>query len=133
MFITTGTAVKESIARRLKEQKTGKSQPLCDGEGALFQTVLPHFVWVMELSTVGEYRDLQASGEAIRQAELDRARRMLARGDDPAAVLEALSGALTRKFLHGPTHALNHTQGEDREALLRLVPGLFRQIGRAHV
>ncbi len=51
---------------------------------------------------------------------------MLARGDDPEAVLEALSGALTRKFLHGPTHALNHTQGEDREALLRLVPGLFR-------
>ena len=69
---------------------------------------------------------LDPQGEAIRQAEVERARRMLARGDDPAAVLEALSGALTRKFLHGPTHALNHTQGEDREALLRLVPGLFR-------
>ncbi|MNL08224.1 Glutamyl-tRNA reductase [compost metagenome] len=82
--------------------------------------------WLETRSVVPVIREIQSHGEAMRQAELERARRMLARGDDPEAVLEALSGALTRKFLHGPTHALNHTQGEDREALLRLVPGLFR-------
>jgi glutamyl-tRNA reductase len=42
-------------------------------------------------------------------------------------VLEALSGALTRKFLHGPTQALNHLQGDDRDAMVRLASGLFRQ------
>ena len=94
---------------------------------AIIESRVQNFMhWLETRSVVPVIRDLQASGEAIRQAELERARKMLARGDDPAAVLDALSGALTRKFLHGPTHALNHTQGEDREALLRLVPGLFR-------
>ncbi len=94
---------------------------------AIIESRVQNFMhWLETRSVVPVIRDLQSQGEAIRQAELERARRMLARGDDPAAVLEALSGALTRKFLHGPTHALNHTQGEDRETLLRLVPGLFR-------
>jgi glutamyl-tRNA reductase len=31
---------------------------------------------------------------------------MLARGDDPQAVLEALASSLTGKFLHGPTTLL---------------------------
>ena len=49
-------------------------------------------------------------------------KRLLASGDDPREVLEALSRALANKLLHAPTHALNHASGEDRaqlEALLR--------------
>jgi glutamyl-tRNA reductase len=42
----------------------------------------------------------------LKQGELERARRMLARGDDPQAVLEALANSLTGKFLHGPTTLL---------------------------
>ncbi|WP_368855418.1 hypothetical protein [Enterobacter hormaechei] len=38
-----------------------------------------------------------------------------------------MSQALTKKFLHGPTHALNHAQGEGREQLIDLLPALFRQ------
>ena len=44
------------------------------------------------------------------------------RGDDPALVLENLSNALTNKLLHGPSHALNHSTGDERlEALLRQI------------
>ena len=47
-------------------------------------------------------RTLHERADALRAAELERARRMLARGDAPEAVLEALSTGLTNKFLHGP-------------------------------
>ena len=82
-------------------------------------------------SVVPVIRDIHGSAEAMRVAELERAQRMLARGDDPAAVLEALSQSLTRKFLHGPTHALNTARGESREQIIHLIPELFRTSGSA--
>ncbi|MCA3182066.1 MAG: glutamyl-tRNA reductase, partial [Cupriavidus sp.] len=116
----------DDLGAVVREGNAMRQAAVAQAEAIIESRVQNFMHWLETRSVVPVIRDLQASGEAIRQAELDRARRMLARGDDPAAVLEALSGALTRKFLHGPTHALNHTQGEDREALLRLVPGLFR-------
>jgi len=116
----------DDLGAVVREGNALRQAAVAQAEAIIESRVLNFMHWLETRSVVPVIRDLQASGEAIRQAELERARRMLARGDDPAAVLDALSGALTRKFLHGPTHALNHTQGEDREALLRLVPGLFR-------
>ncbi|MGC8045289.1 hypothetical protein ACP3WJ_24335, partial [Salmonella enterica] len=71
-------------------------------------------------------QDLHETGEALRLAELERARRMLAKGEDVEAVLDALSKGLTAKFLHGPQQALHHAQGEQRSQLVSLLPQLFR-------
>jgi hypothetical protein len=46
--------------------------------------------WLDARSVVPVIRDLHAQAETLRQGELERAQRMLARGDDPALVLEAL-------------------------------------------
>jgi glutamyl-tRNA reductase len=49
---------------------------------------------------------------------------MLARGDDPKAVLEALSHGLTNKLLHAPTQALS--QGEEGDETFKaLVARLY--------
>ena len=116
----------DDLGAVVREGNALRQAAVAQAEAIIDSRVLNFMHWLETRSVVPVIRELQSQGEAIRQAEVERACRMLARGDDPAAVLEALSGALTRKFLHGPTHALNHTQGEDREALLRLVPGLFR-------
>jgi glutamyl-tRNA reductase len=55
-------------------------------------------------------RQLRDQAEELRRHELDRALRALARGDDPAAVLDALSQGLTNKLLHAPTQALKKTK-----------------------
>ncbi len=56
-----------------------------------------------------------------------RARAALpARGDDPAAVLEALSHGLTNKLLHAPTQALHDTGGEEGRALADTASRLYR-------
>jgi glutamyl-tRNA reductase len=46
------------------------------------------------------------SVDGIRQQELDRALRLLRRGEDPARVLEELSRRLLNKLIHAPTKAL---------------------------
>ncbi|TAL56272.1 glutamyl-tRNA reductase [Pandoraea sp.] len=99
---------------------------------AIIETRVQHFMqWLDARSVVPIIRDLHGQAERLRQAELERAQRMLARGEDPAAVLEALSQALTKKFLHGPTHALNYARGEERERIVQLIPDLFHHSGTA--
>lgn len=82
--------------------------------------------WVDARAIVPLIQDLQESSEAMRTAELERARRLLERGADIDTVLEALSKGLTAKFLHGPQQALNNAQGDERARLAALLPQLFR-------
>ncbi|HWT73038.1 MAG TPA: glutamyl-tRNA reductase, partial [Oxalicibacterium sp.] len=82
--------------------------------------------WVDARAVVPIIQDLQDSGEAMRLLELERARKLLAKGEDVDAVLEALSKGLTAKFLHGPQQALHHAHGDERARLATLLPQLFR-------
>lgn len=94
---------------------------------AIIETRVQSFMhWIDGRHVVPLIQDLHESSEALRQHELDRARKMLARGEDIEQVLEALSKGITAKFLHGPQQALHQAQGEDRAQLVRLLPQLFR-------
>ena len=94
---------------------------------AIIETRVQSFMhWVDHRAVVPLIQDLHESGESLRIAELERARKMLLRGDDAEAVLEALSRGLTAKFLHGPQQALHHAQGDERARLATLLPQLFR-------
>jgi glutamyl-tRNA reductase len=70
-------------------------------------------------------QNMHQAADAMRAAELDRARRALARGDAPELVMEQLAHGLTQKYMHGPLSALNHSDGEERRELLALLPRLF--------
>ena len=94
---------------------------------AIIETRVQAFMhWMDSRAVVPVIQELHESSEQIRLAELDRARRMLARGDSPEAVLDALSRGLTAKFLHGSQQALHHAQGDERARLATLLPQLFR-------
>ena len=94
---------------------------------AIIETRVQSFMhWIDDRAVVPVIQDLQENSEAMRLFELERARKMLARGDDVEAVLEALSKGLTAKFLHGPQQALHRAQGDERARLASLLPQLFR-------
>ena len=94
---------------------------------AIIETRVQSFMhWIDTRSVVPLIQDLQENGEAMRLLELERARKMLARGDDIELVLEALSKGITAKFLHGPQQALHQAQGDERARLAALLPQLFR-------
>ena len=57
--------------------------------------------WVAQRNAVPLIQQLQAQADEWRAIEIARARKLLAKGDDVEAVLEALSRGLTQKMLHG--------------------------------
>jgi glutamyl-tRNA reductase len=94
---------------------------------AIIETQVGQFMhWMRSRAAVPLIRQLREQGEAARRAELERALKHLQRGDDPKAVLEALSQGLTNKLLHGPTQALNAAAGEEQRALAELIERLYR-------
>jgi len=94
---------------------------------AIIETRVQSFMhWIDTRSVVPLIQDLHESGESMRLGELERARKLLAKGEDVDAVLEALSRGLTAKFLHGPQQALHQAQGDERARLAALLPQLFR-------
>jgi glutamyl-tRNA reductase len=82
--------------------------------------------WVDGRHVVPIIQNLHENSEAIRLHELERAQKMIARGDNIEAVLEALSKGITAKFLHGPQQALHLAKDEERAHLIKLLPQLFR-------
>ncbi|MGN6701659.1 MAG: glutamyl-tRNA reductase [Burkholderiaceae bacterium] len=94
---------------------------------AIIETRVQSFMhWIDSRALVPVIRQMHDNSETLRLSELERARRMLARGADPDAVLDALSRGLTAKFLHGPQQALHLAQGDERLRLAALLPPLFR-------
>ena len=82
--------------------------------------------WLQTRDSVPVIQDLRERGEYLKQAELDKAHKRLAKGEDPQAVMDALAIGLTNKFLHGSLHTLQHIQGAERDMLIKLLPELFR-------
>ena len=70
-------------------------------------------------------RDLHAQTDEWRAAELARARKLLARGDDVDSVLEALARGLTQKMLHGALAELHTGDAATRQATAQTVERLF--------
>jgi glutamyl-tRNA reductase len=82
--------------------------------------------WLENRDLVPMIRGLRDAAERSRRHELDRALRRLQHGEDPKAVIESLSRALTNKLLHAPTHALNHAGRDEREALAATLARLYQ-------
>jgi len=94
---------------------------------AIIETEVDDFMqWVENRELVPMIRALRDDAERARRREVERAVRRLTRGDDPQQVLEQLSHGLTNKFLHAPTHALNHTSNDDRDQLVALLRRLYQ-------
>ncbi len=68
--------------------------------------------WLHQRDAVPLIQSLQRQADGWRQHELQRARRRLARGEAPDAVLDSLARGLTGKLLHGPLAALHHGGAE---------------------
>jgi len=94
---------------------------------AIIETRVQSFMhWVDDRAMVPVIQNMHETSETMRLLELERARKMLAKGADIDAVLDALSRGLTAKFLHGPQQALHRAQGDERARLATLLPQLLR-------
>lgn len=93
---------------------------------AIIETGVQSFVhWLDQRATVPLIQALQAQTDAWREHEIARARKLLAKGADVEAVLEALSRGLTQKMLHGTLAELHGADSVQRQQLAGTVSRLF--------
>lgn len=82
--------------------------------------------WFRKRDAVPTIKALRDQIEAMRKAEIEKALKQLQKGETPEKILEALSVALTNKFLHAPSHALNQSHGEEHAKLEDTLKQLYQ-------
>ena len=103
-----------------------KRQAAVEQAEAIIEHGVQGFVhWLDQRGTVPLIQALNAQAEDWRAVEIARARKLLAKGEDVDAVLEALSRGLTQKMLHGTLAELRTSEGEQRHRLADTVTRLF--------
>jgi glutamyl-tRNA reductase len=81
--------------------------------------------WMDQRAGVPLIQQLSAQTDEWRQLEIARARKLLARGEDVDAVLEALSRGLTQKMLHGAMAELHAGDATARERASTAIKHFF--------
>jgi glutamyl-tRNA reductase len=115
----------DDLAATVREGIDARQSAVAQAEGIIESQVGSFLHWMKTRELVPLIRQLRESAEEARSGEVERAVKMLTRGDDPKAVLEALSHGLTNKLMHAPTEALNQG-GEGDQSLKELVARLYR-------
>ena len=82
--------------------------------------------WFKKRDAVPTIKALRDQVEAMRKAEIEKALKQLQKGESAEKALEALSIALTNKFLHAPSHALNQSHGEEHAKLEDTLKQLYQ-------
>ena len=91
----------DDLAGVVQTAQASRQAAVAQAEAIVDAGVQSFLHWVDQRSAVPLIQQLNAQADEWRAAELARARRLLAKGDDVDAVLESLSKALTQKMLHG--------------------------------
>jgi glutamyl-tRNA reductase len=112
-----GAVVQEGVGKR--ESAVAAAETIIDSRVTEFAQ------WLEARVSVPTIRQLRDRAEQYRTTELERAQRLLAKGEHPEKVLEALSRGLMNKFMHHPSRALQDVEAEKRDELIRLLNQLF--------
>jgi len=81
--------------------------------------------WVDSRQATDTIRALRTNAHDTRANVVARAKRRLARGESPEAVIDYLGNTLTNRLIHKPTATLRQASGHDRQRLLRPAEELF--------
>jgi glutamyl-tRNA reductase len=115
----------DDLGQIVQQGAENRRAAAADAEAIVDREVVLFREWQGARAAVPAIVELRRRAEEYREIELARAKVRLARGDDPALVLEALAKGLANKFLHHPSQALSRAGESEREALARAIEILF--------
>jgi len=113
----------DDLANVVQTGQAHRQAAVAEAEVIIDAGVQSFLHWMVQRSSVPLIQQLNAQADEWREAEMARARKLLAKGEDPEKVLEALSRGITQKMLHGamaelreadPAHVAQATQAVQR-------------------
>ncbi|MBA3772915.1 MAG: glutamyl-tRNA reductase [Ramlibacter sp.] len=105
----------DDLAAVVQTGHSNRQAAVAQAEAIIDAGVQSFLQWIDLRGAVPLIQQLNAQADEWRALELVRARRMLARGENVDAVLEALSKGLTQKMLHGAMAELHAGDANSRE------------------
>ena len=82
--------------------------------------------WLQKRNSVPTIKALRDQAETMRTDELEKAIKLIQKGESPEKVLEKLSLAIANKMLHAPSHALNQSHGDEHERLAQQLRHIYQ-------
>ncbi len=120
----------DDLAHVVQTAQHNRQAAVAQAEAIVDAGVLSFMHWIDQRSTVPLIQQLHAQTENWRQAELARARKMLSKGEDIDAVLDAFSKGLTQKLLHGALAELHAGDAAARERASEAIHHFFLRNSR---
>jgi len=115
----------DDLAGVVQTAQASRQAAVAQAEAIVDAGVQSFLHWVDQRSSVPLIQQLNAQADEWRNAELARARKLLARGENVDAVLEALSKGLTQKMLHGAMAELRASDASAREQASTAIQHFF--------
>jgi glutamyl-tRNA reductase len=116
----------DDLANIVKDNLQIRVEAISEAEAMIAAHAESFLHWLEGRAIVPTITALHGHHDALRAAELERARRLLANGAAADRVLDQLARALTNKFLHGPTQALNQAGGAERAEMIALFQRIYQ-------
>jgi glutamyl-tRNA reductase len=115
----------DDLASVIQTGQAHRQAAVAEAEVIIDAGVQSFMHWMLQRGSVPLIQQLNAQADEWREAEMARARKLLAKGEDPEKVLEALSRGLTQKMLHGAMAELREADPEHAAQATHAVQRLF--------
>lgn len=115
----------DDLAKVVQTGKDNRQAAVAQAEVIIDAGVQNFMHWLNQRGTVPLIQQLNAQADEWRLLEINRARKLLAKGESVEAVMEALSRGLTQKMLHGAMAELHASDEHNRDSTAQTVSRLF--------
>jgi glutamyl-tRNA reductase len=115
----------DDLANVVQTAQASRQAAVAQAEAIVDAGVQSFMHWIEQRNTVPLIQQLNAQAEHWRNAEMARARKILARDGDVEAALEALARGLTQKMLHGAMAELRNSDVAARERATNAIQHFF--------
>ncbi|WP_137936172.1 glutamyl-tRNA reductase [Chitinivorax sp. B] len=115
----------DDLAVVVQEGRERRQLAVSEAETIIEGKVIEFMTWLNTREVVPVIRALRDKAERLRRQEVERALKLLEKGEDPCTVLESLSQGLTNKLIHPPTQALSKAAVTEREDTLALITRIY--------
>ena len=116
----------DDLAQVVSDGMLNRQESAVNAEMIVQARVESFMQWLKKRDAVPTIKALRDQAEAMRKIELEKALKLIQKGESPEKALEALSNALTNKFLHAPSHALNLAHGDEHAKLENILKQLYQ-------
>jgi glutamyl-tRNA reductase len=115
----------DDLAAVVQTAQANRQAAVAQAEVIIDAGVQSFMHWMDQRGTVPLIQQLNAQADEWRVTEMTRARKMLAKGEDIDAVLEALTKGLAHKMLHGALTELHAGDATARERATNAIQHFF--------